>query len=249
MRSSRPPQANGVAAVSRRWWFVGMALVAALFVAISAFSQDRPRLIVYLQTQVKSRALEALLARQMPDVDVVVCARYRDFTHELGRTPDAALALTPVLSSHRLALDLKGRRGDQETETYVLLSIGAPIDKARYASIVVGAVDLLGREKTADFVAVLLGVESTQEIKYVIKSEDLLPLLQFQSADAVLLAEQDALRLKSLSKLDLRVTPLATRVGLPAVAFRSDVGRKVIGPLILALDAETNGKLGVDAWR
>lgn len=226
-----------------------MALMAALCLAISAFSQDRPRLIVYLQTQVKSRALETLLARQMPNVDVVVCARYRDFTHELGRGPDAALALAPALSAHALSLDVKGRRAGQETEIYVLLSIGAPIDKTRYSSIVVGAVDLLGREKTAEFVAGLLGADSTQEIKYVIKSEDLLPLLQFQSADAVLLAEQDALRLKSLSKLDLRLTPLATRVGLPAVAFRSDVGRKVIGPLILALDPETNGKLGVDGWR
>jgi hypothetical protein len=249
MRSSRSPKARGVAGASRRWWFVGAVLAAALCHAISAFSQDRPRLIVYLQTQAKSRALETLMARQMPGVDVVACARYRDFTRELGRSPDAALALAPVLTAHGLSLDLKGRRGGQETEAYVLLSIGAPIDQARFSSLVVGAVDLLGREKTGDFVASLLGIESAQEIKYVIKSEDLLPLLQFQSADSVLLSEQDALRLKSLSKLDLRVTPLAKRVGLPAVAFRSEVGRRVIGPLILAIDAETNGKLGVDAWR
>lgn len=233
---------------SRRW-LIGSSLVATLCFPISALSQSRPRLVVYLRTQVKSRTLEALLAQRMPDVEVVVCARYRDFIHELGRAPDAALALTPVLSAHGMALDLKGRRGGRESETYVLLSVGALIDQARYPSLVIGAVDLLGRDKTADFVTSLLGIENPQEIKYVTKPEDLLALLQFQAADAVLLAEQDAARLGGSSKLDLRSTPLPTRVGLPAVAFRSDVGRRVIGHLILALDPEINGKLGVDAWR
>jgi hypothetical protein len=136
-----------------------------------------------------------------------------------------------------------------DTEAYVLLSIGATLEKERFQSLVVGAVDLLGRERTAKLVANLLGVGSPPEIKYVIKSEDLLPLLQFGSAGAVLLSEQEAAHIKSLSKLDLRVTPLSGRLGLPAVSFRSDAGRRLVRPSIEALDMEMRRKLGVDAWR
>jgi len=233
----------------RRWLLWGVAALAASLVAISAASQDRPRLIVYLQTQVRARALEAMLARQMPMVDVIVCGRYRDFTKELATSPEAALSLPTVLRAHGLTLDLKAVRAGQESEAYVLLSIGKPVDKEHFPALVVGAVDLLGRDGTADFVATLLGLESPPpEIKYVIKSEDLLPLLQFQSAEAVVLPEQEAARIKSLSKLDLKVTPLPTRVGLPAVSFRSEASKRLIGPLIIALDAETQSKLGVDAW-
>src|SRR5262249_14778862 len=81
----------------KRVFLWGLALLAACLVAITAASQDRPRLIVYLQTQVRARALEAMLARQMPSVDVIVCGRYRDFTRELESSPEAALALPPVL--------------------------------------------------------------------------------------------------------------------------------------------------------
>jgi len=244
-----PAQRAAASAIARRrFWVTALLVGALLFSALVAFAQERPRLVVYLHTEVKSRALEALLARQMPGTEVIVCGRYRDFTRELAKA-DAAMALEPVLQANALTGDLKGLRGGRDTEPYVLLSIGTTIDAARFSTIVLGAVDLLGRDGTTQFVANLLGLEASPEIKFVIKSEDLLPLLQFQSADAVLLPEREVVRTKSLSKLDLQITPLATRVRLPAVAFGSDVGRRVIRPLVLALDSETNGKLGVDTWR
>jgi hypothetical protein len=233
----------------KRWLLWGLAALAVSLVAITAASQDRPRLIVFLQSQVRARALEAMLARQMPMVDVIVCGRYRDFTKELATSPEAALALPPVLRAHGLTLDLKAVRAGQETEAYVLLSIGKAIEKERFPALVVGAVDLLGRDGTSQFVATLLGLENPPpEIKYVIKSEDLLPLLQFHSAQAVILPEQEAARIKSLSKIDLKVTPLPTRVGLPAVSFRNEASKRLIEPLIIAWDAETKSKLGVEAW-
>jgi hypothetical protein len=185
----------------------------------------------------------------MPAVDVVVCSRYRDFAREVAQAADAAIALQPVLRAHGLGLDMKGVRDGDETEAYVLLSVGSPVDKAQLPRLTMGAVDLLGRENTAKFVASMLGLSSAHEIKYVVKSEDLLALLQFRSADAVLLSEQEARHIKSLSKLDLRVTPLPGRVGLAAVTFRTDAGRSIVKPTLEALDLDTKRKLGVEAWR
>ena len=234
----------------RRSWISALCAAGVLLLTtMVAFSQERPRLIVYLHTEVKSRALEVVLTRQMPGIEVTVCGRYRDFTRELSKSHDAALALEPVLQANALTGDLRGIRGGRDTEPYVLLSSEGTIDAARFPSLVLGAVDVLGREGTTELVKSLLGLETAPEIKFVIKSEDLLPLLQFQSANAVLLPEREAVRTKTLTKLDLQITPLGTRVGLPAVAFRSDAGRQLIRPLVLGLDSATNGKLGVDSWR
>lgn len=233
----------------RLWWCLCVLALALVGWSRSASSQQRPRLVVYLHTSVKPHALEAALSRQMPAVDVTVCSRHRDFVTLLATQPDATLALEPVLTEHGQSRDLRGSRAGHDSEPYVLLAIGAAIDPGRLGHLSIGAVDLLGRERTGKFVARLLGLATPPQVKYVIKSEDLLPLLQFRSADAALLPEAEAARIKSVSKLDLRVTPLAARVGLPAASFRTEAGRAVIRPALVGLDAETNRKLGVDAWR
>jgi hypothetical protein len=232
-----------------RIWFRWLTICLALLVSVPVSSQLRPRLVVYLHTNIRARALEAALQNQMPAIDVVVCSRHRDFERELAQGFDAALATQPVLRSHNLPIDMRGTRGGDEREPYVLLSIATTIDKSEFPRLTVGAVDLLGREKTAAFVANLLGIKSPPEIKFVIKSEDLLPLLQFGTARAVLVSEREATNIKGLTKLDLRQTPLPERVGIAAVSFRSDAARRSVRPALEAMDADTRRKLGVDAWR
>lgn len=246
----RPHVSYRVKRRGRRWWLAAatVATLLSLF-ALPVVSQPRPRLLVYLQSSIRPHALESSLARQMPLVDVVVVGRYRDFARELGKNPDAALALQPVLTAHGLSIELQGTRAGSETEGYVLLSISSGLSREEFPGLVVGAVDLLGRERMTKFVATLLGLPKSPEIKYVIKSDDLLPLLQFQSARAVILSEPDAVRIQALSKLDLKTTPLATRVGLAAASFRTDAGRRVVKASLQALDAESRRKLGVEAWQ
>lgn len=205
--------------------------------------------MVYLQTSIRSRALESALEIQMPTVDVIVVGRYRDFARGLAERPDAAIALEPVLKAQGVNYQLRGTRGGQDTEAYVLLSTGAPIAGEQRASLVLGAVDLLGRERMGAFVQALLGTDRIPDIKYVLKSEDLLSLLQFKSVDAVVLSADEAQRIRAVSKLALTTTPLETRVGLVAAAFETDAGRRLIRPIILGLDVESKRRLGVDAWR
>jgi hypothetical protein len=234
---------------ARLWWLVCALALALVGWSSAASSQQRPRLVVYLLTSVKPHALETALSRQMPAVDITVCSRYRDFVALLATQPDASLALEPVLAEHGFARDVRGVRAGQDNEPYVLLAVGTTIDPSQFGKISVGTVDLLGRERTGKLVARLLGLAHPPQVKYVIKTEDLLPLLQFRFADAALLPEAEAARIKSVSKLDLRVTPVSVRVGLPAVSFHSEAGRSLVRPAIFRLDAETNRKLGVDAWR
>jgi hypothetical protein len=237
--------------ISRSWFLVWawLGMLSALFSARELGAEDRPRLVVYLHTTIRARALENALQHELPAVDVLVVSRHRDFARELSQRPDAALALQPVLRDQGWSSELAGTRNGEDTEPYVLLSIGTGVDAARSAHLVLGAVDLMGRERTGAFVAGLLDSAVIPTIKYVIKTEDLLPLLQFRSVDAVVLSDYEANRIKRISKLDLRITPLSKRVGLAAVVFTTPRGRTVIKPGIVALTPDTLSKLGVEAWR
>lgn len=223
--------------------------MAVAVCALTVSSEERPRLMVYLQTNIRSRALESALESQMPSVDVIVVGRFRDFARGLAERPDAAIALEPVLKAQGVNYQMRGTRAGQDTESYVLLSTGAPIVKEQRAGLVLGAVDLLGRERMAAFVQTLLGVDTAVDIKYVLKSEDLLSLLQFKSVDAVVLSADEAQRIRAVSKLTLTTTPLEARVGLVAAAFETEAGRRLIKPIVMGLDIETKRRLGVDAWR
>src|SRR5262245_11475718 len=139
-----------------RIWFRWLTICLALLVSVPVSSQLRPRLVVYLHTNIRARALEAALQNQMPAIDVVVCSRHRDFERELAHGFDAALAAQPVLAAHGLSLDMRGTRAGDDKEAYILLSIATAVDKSEFASLTVGAVDLLGRDKTTSFVARLL---------------------------------------------------------------------------------------------
>lgn len=237
--------------VSRSWLLLwsGLGTLVALLLPSHLQADDRPRLCVYLHTAIRARALQSALQHELPAVNVMVVSRYRDFARELAQQPDAALALQPVLRDQGFHSELVGTRSGQDSELYVLLSIGAGVEPPRAAQLVLGAVDLMGRERTSVFVAGLLESAAVPSIKYVIKTEDLLPLLQFRSVDAVVLSDYEANRIKRISKLDLRITPLAKRVGLAAVVFTTPRGRTVIKPGILALTPDTLSKLGVEAWR
>jgi hypothetical protein len=244
--AARAPASRG----RRKWWLALCVLLAVVCAPLHhAASDDRPRLIVYLHTSIRARALESALEAEMPGIDVVVVGRYRDFERELADAPDAAMAVQPVLEARQLTRALLGLRAGEDTEPYVLMSSGAAVDLASLSGLTIGAVDLLSRQRTAEFVARLLNLQQSPQLAYVIKTDDLLSLLQFESAKAVLLSEAEATRLRGMSKLDLRVTPLPTRVGLVAVTFLSERGRNVVRPSILALSLETRRKLGVDAWR
>jgi hypothetical protein len=110
----------------------------------------------------------------------------------------------------------------------------------------VGALDLLGRDGTTNFVHGLLGAKP--KIERVTKVEDLLPLLQMQRVDAILLPARLVPELQSTSRLNLLPRELATKVGLPAVAKTGAQAAAVLRG-IGKLPSATSRSLGVEEWR
>jgi hypothetical protein len=201
-------------------------------------------LLVFLHMAVKQRAFQSELQAALPGTAVTAVGRVADFDRALAQGPDAVLTLPVVLAAHGLTPKLRGLRKGAGDEKYTLVAADTAPDPRRVA--VVGALDLLGREGTTAFVHGLLGAKP--KVERVTKFEDLLPLLQMQRVEALLLPARLLPDIRAASRMNLAPHELATPVGLPAVASLTAAGGDIataVGRLPPALAAA----LGVDAWR
>jgi hypothetical protein len=202
------------------------------------------KLLVFLHVALKQRAFESELQSALPGLEVRAVGRLGDFERGLGDAPDAVLSLPALLASHGLSGKLQGMRGGSPEERYSLVGAGAAPDPARVAAV--GALDLLGRDGTNAFVQALLGAKP--KVERVTKFEDLLPLIQMQKVDAILLPTRLLPDLQSVSRLTLSQRELEKLVKLPAVAS-AGAGSADVFAAIARLPAKVSRTLGVDEWR
>jgi hypothetical protein len=110
----------------------------------------------------------------------------------------------------------------------------------------VGALDILGRDGTNQFVKTMVGPQA--RVERVTKVEDLLPLLQMQRVDTVLLPARLVAELRASSRLPLSERELQVPVGLPAAASLGPNGSAVLAA-IKKMPKDLSKLLGVEEWR
>ena len=221
-----------------------IAITLAAELVSRTASAGGAKLLVFLHVALKQRAFESELQTAMPGVEVRAVGRLADFERALGDGTDAVLSLPPLLTSHGLTPKLQGLHAGAPEEKYALVGAGSAPDPAHVAAV--GALDLLGREGTNAFVYGLLG--SRPKVERVTKFEDLLPLLQMQKVDAIVLPTRLLPELQEASRLPLTQRELAKLVKLPAVASVGTAGGDVIAQ-VTHLPGKVGKTLGVDAWR
>lgn len=202
------------------------------------------KLLVYLHVAVKQRAFQGLLGGGLPGIDTTAVGRIADFERALQDAPDAVMTLPVVLAAQDLSPALRGLSHGSAEERYALVGAGAPPEPSKVASV--GALDLLGRDGTNRFVRRLVGQQA--RVERVTKIEDLLPLLQMQRVDAVLLPARLVADLRAASRLALTERELELTVGLPAVASTGPAGGSVLAA-ISKLPKDVSKLLGVEEWR
>lgn len=221
-----------------------LAVLAASELVAQEARARSAKLLVFLHVALKQRAFESELQAALPGLEVRAVGRLGDFERGLEDGQDAVLSLPALLASHGLSGKLQGMRGGSAEERYALVGAGAAPDPARVAAV--GALDLLGRDATNAFVHGLLGAKP--KVERVTKFEDLLPLIQMQKVDAILLPTRLFPDLQSASRLTLNQRELAKLVKLPAVANVGAGGADVLAA-IARLPAKVSRTLGVDEWR
>ena len=207
-------------------------------------SSAAPKLLVFLHVAVKQRAFQGELQAALVGIEVTAVGRIGDFDRALTDGPDAVLTLPVVLSARGLNASLRGRRQGSLDEAYALVGTDSAPDPVKIQSV--GALDLLGRDGTEAFVKHVVGRQP--KVERVTKVEDLLPLLQMQRVDAILLAARFVAELRSTSRLNLAQRELPTKVELPAVANLADGGQQILGALS-RLSGQLSHAVGVDEWR
>ena len=221
-----------------------MGAVLGISLLASATSQAQaPKLLVFLHVSLKQRAFQGLLQSGLPGVDVTAVGRVADFDRALADSPDAVLSLPLVLQARNLSIQLQGRRAGATDEKYALVAADSAPDPARVKTV--GALDLLGREGTNSFVSHMLG--NSAKVERVTKVEDLLPLLQLERVDAILIPQRLFSDVKSESRINLVQRELPLPVGLPAIAATGP-GAPNIASAVTQLPASLLRTMGVDAW-
>ena len=138
---------------------------------------------------------------------------------------------------------LRGYRKGRPDEPYALVGVDVAPDVTGTKSV--GTLDLLGREGTTSFVHDL--TSKGAQVERVSKLEDLLPLLQLQRVDAILLPSRLVPDVQKLSAMKLRAKELDKRVGLVAVAVLSSAGNEPLAA-VSKLKPSILQQLGIDGW-
>jgi len=195
-----------------------------------AAAADKPTLNVFLPVDVKSSVIEKALQTHLPGLNVVVFGRFRDFESALtAHRPDAVLALEPLLAAQHISPTMRGYAEGHDSEKYVLLSAGSAPLEGSLSGKTIGVVDFLGRNDTQTFMAAALKTPDIRS-KLVTKQEDLLSLLTFSAADAVLIPSAAVKTFAERSRLTFHVREVpGLQVGLAAVGvLRPEARTQVI---------------------
>jgi hypothetical protein len=203
-----------------------------------------PKLLVFLHVALKQRAFQSELQAALGQVVVMAVGRTADFDRGLAESPDAVLTLPAVLAAHGLPVALQGLRKGSPEEPCALAGVDAPPDPATVASV--GVLDVLGREGMNRFVLDLLGRQP--RVERVTKVEDLLPLLQLQRVDAIILPSRLLGDVRAVSRLNVVARDLSRGASLPAVASLGAGGPQIL-QAVRRLPARMTAALGVSEWR
>ena len=217
--------------------------LAAAFLAASAWAD---KIYVFYPSMAKPNAVQAALQAKLAGNDVTVFGRLADFTAMVGQNPPDVIVAPKILADQFVAFKpfLKGTRKGATHEPAILIST-KPINTGAMASVNLGVVGLLERSSMNSFVQGVVG--ALPKLKIVTKVEDLLPLLTFGSADAILVGEGQVEEIKGRSQASLQTTPLESgTIGLVVAAAKGDAAKLESG--LKGLGAAEKKMLGVDAW-
>jgi hypothetical protein len=226
-----------------KWKTLALAILLG-----SAGSQAGAKVYVFFPSLLRPNAIQSALSEKCSGLDITVFGRLADFQGQMtSAPPDGVIAPHAVLEQFAgYKSVLKGSLKGSTSEPLVFLSVGKGVADDGLAKLNLGVVGFLDRAKLGNWVQGAVG--SQPKLKNVTKIEDLLPLLTFQNADAVLIQESAAKEIKSKSQANLVETKAKGKYELVGVAAKDDASAKALEAAFKGLGAKEKNMLGVDGW-
>lgn len=229
---------------------IGTAKTLLFLVCIAASARSANELYVFYPSDIHAKVLQKKIEEACPEYTVTVFGRYQEFKARLKDAPPKSILIRPYLLSELQGYSLKHRavRKGNSKEKFVLLSVGRKIDITTIDSAVIGSIDYFGKAGTGTFVAKMLK-GNPKNIKRVSKAEDLLSLLTFKMAQAILIPRQLVPYFEKKTSQAIMITPIPDAyTGIAAIAQAgTDVPPKALSQLVT--NPQINALLGVDAWK
>jgi len=207
-------------------------------------------LYVFIPSKLRPVVMQEKLLQACPGIDIMVFGRHKDFANQVkANSPDAILTKIPVIENiGGYAVCLKGGRGGSADELYILLSVNKKVEPANIGKLKIGVFDILGRKKMKTFIGKFFN--PVPKLKRVSKMEDLLQLLTFNMADAVLTPENTAPYFKEISNLNFVTTPVPDmKTEIVSLAQKDGTAASKTIEAIKKMDAKTMALLEVDTWK
>ncbi len=207
-------------------------------------------LYLFYPTTTSSAAMQSQLKNSFPDIDLTVFARHKDFSSQVKLTPpDAVLTKLAVIKSlPDYTVIIQGSRSGSNIENYVLMSVDAAVDPGGLTDITIGVLDILGRYEMKNFVGEY--IKPTPKLKRVTKVEDLLPLLTFDMAKAILIPENQQDYFKSISNMNFVSVPVpGMKIGIVNLGVKQGANVDKIINAVKNMRAEDLALFEVDKWK
>lgn len=214
---------------------------------ISSFSGEK--LYVYFPTTIKPMILEKNISDVCPNISVTVFGRYHDFITMVGTdNPDGVLIKTPLikeLSSYTISK--RGVWKNKITDDYVFLST-QEINPTEIGAGVIGILDFMSKKNMDEFAASFFNTQP--KVKSVTKMEDLLSLLTFNMANAILIPDSYISYFKSKSQLDFKVVLIVNNSAeIIALCIKSGKSSSNLELVVQKFTGSINSSLGVESWK
>ncbi len=194
--------------------------------------------------------MQKILQSHLRGVSTTVFGRVNDFKAQVLTDPPDAILTNPVLIEQieGFTVSVNGIRKNSPEQTHTLLSIDKPMSVESITSeTVVGIVDVLGRNAMKSFTSGMFPV--VPGFRLVTKVEDLLPLLMFSMANAIIIDTAFADYFRNTSNLTFFSSgPLPVKSGIIALAHNINVSNDCITAQLLNDTTAVTTLFKVDKW-
>jgi hypothetical protein len=237
-------------------WKTSLPIFLPALVALSAVCMPgvvaADKLFVFFITDQRPLDIQKKLQQQYAGTEVVVFRRYIDFAEKLATdSPDVIITLPRLIKQMPgYTLRLQGLRNGSDRESYVFVSNDPRFTPGTITSeTVIGVIDFLGR---AGMKSLLGSIFPAQPVaQRVSRLEDLMPLITYDMAQAIILLKTDLPIVTQKTAMKLVVTPLpAASEGNIAVAVSKELKTTPsVVEKLRSLDKELAQLLEVDSWK
>ena len=204
---------------------------------------------VFATTLTRPAIMEKALEAKLPGANVKVFARYADF-QALVKKDNPQVVVCPLMAKESAQIGgkiaLSGVTKGATEQNLLWVSIDEEFDLGANPKANIGLMDVGGRANMRTHLRKIAGQEA--RIRLASKLEDLLPMLTFKSADAILVTESDFDAIKSRSQAALKSKSSGQKMNNIIVINNGSGADKVIAAFKTFTKSEMS-MLGVEQWK